>query len=157
TLLSRNNQPQNVQFPEVVEALRASLDRPAVVDGEIVCFDEEGRTSFRVLQQRFHLKDRDEVRARARRFPASVYLFDLLYLGGSDVRYLPLEERKDLLRGAVRWSNRVRWTEYETGSGAALLRAACAEGQEGIIGKRLGSRCTSGRSDQWVKIKSSAG
>ena len=55
-LLSRNNQPQNFQFPEVAEALRDSLRRPAVVDGEVVCFDEHGRSSFRALQQRFHLK-----------------------------------------------------------------------------------------------------
>src|SRR5436190_672424 len=61
TLLSRNNQPQNFQFPDIVEALSAALDRPALVDGEVVCFDDQGKTSFRALQQRFHLKDEAEV------------------------------------------------------------------------------------------------
>src|SRR5436305_3483575 len=65
TLLSRNDQPQNFQFPDVAEALRAALPRPTVVDGEVVCFDASGRTSFRELQQRFHLKDAAEVQARA--------------------------------------------------------------------------------------------
>src|SRR5262249_7738852 len=77
TLLSRNNQSQNVPFPDVVEALRAALRRPALVDGEVVCFDDQGRSSFHVLQQRFHLKDAAEARARAARFPAYLYLFDL--------------------------------------------------------------------------------
>src|SRR5262249_19629624 len=113
TLLSRNNQLQNVAFPDVVEPLRAALDRPALVDGEVVCFDDQGRTSFRALQQRFHLKDQAEARDRADRFPAYLYLFDLLYLDGEDLTALPLEERKRRLRGAVRWSDRVRWTEAQ--------------------------------------------
>ncbi len=113
TLLSRYGDPQNVPFPDVVEALGEALDRPAIVDGEVVCFDERGRTSFRELQQRFHLKDLAEVEARRERYPASVYLFDVLYLDGRDVRDLPLRERKELLRKAVRWSERVLWTPYE--------------------------------------------
>src|SRR5438067_1329204 len=55
TLLSRNQLSQNFQFPDIVEALEDSLAQPCIVDGEIVCFDEHGRSSFRSLQQRFHL------------------------------------------------------------------------------------------------------
>src|SRR5437867_1745000 len=57
TLLSRNGKPQEFQFPDVAAALRAALKQPAIVDGEVVCFDDRGRTSFRALQQRFHLTD----------------------------------------------------------------------------------------------------
>src|SRR3954465_12910312 len=65
TLLSRNDKPQEAMFPDVAAALRQALPEPAVADGEVVCFDAEGRTSFRALQQRFHLLDPDEIRARA--------------------------------------------------------------------------------------------
>src|SRR5205814_1670432 len=51
------------------------------------------------------------------------------------------------------WSDRVRWTEYEAKNGKALWRQACAEGQEGIIGKHAQSRYVGGRSDRWVKVK----
>src|SRR5262245_27304795 len=51
TLLSRNDKPQEAMFPDAATALRAALPRPAVADGEIVCFDADGRTSFRALQQ----------------------------------------------------------------------------------------------------------
>src|SRR5262245_33849578 len=51
TLISRNGKVQNFQFPEVAAALRDAVDLPAVLDGEIVCFDESGKTSFRALQQ----------------------------------------------------------------------------------------------------------
>jgi bifunctional non-homologous end joining protein LigD len=152
-LLSRNNQSQNFQFPDVADALRESLARPAVVDGEVVCFDEHGGTSFRALQQRFHLKDVAEVRARMRKYPAYLHLFDILYLDGDDLTGRPLEERKRLLRDAVRWSDRVRWTEFERANGTALWRQACRAGEEGIIGKHLQSRYPGGRSDRWVKVK----
>ncbi len=153
TLLSRNNQPQNFQFPEIAEALRDSLDRPAVVDGEIVCFDAQGRSSFRALQQRFHLKNAAEVQERMEEHPAYLYLFDILYLDRYPLTGLPLEERKRLLRGAVAWSDRVRWTPHEEGRGTRLWKKACREGQEGIIGKHRQSRYVDGRSDWWVKVK----
>ncbi len=153
TLLSRNDQPQNFQFPDVAEALRQAMPRPMIVDGEVVCFDESGRTSFRALQQRFHLKNADEVRARAEQHPASIHLFDILYLDGRDLTGLPLAERKELLKAAVRWSERVLWTEYERGGGKALLERACRSGEEGIIGKDARSRYVAGRSSAWVKVK----
>src|SRR6266404_9031774 len=96
-LLSRNQAAQNFQFPDIVEALQASLTRPAIVDGEIVCFDEHGQSSFRSLQQRFHLKNAREVEARRKQHPAYIYLFDLLYVDQYDITTLPLKDRKKLL------------------------------------------------------------
>jgi bifunctional non-homologous end joining protein LigD len=52
-LLSRNYASQNFQFPDVVAALQGSLTRPGIVDGEVVCLDEDGHSSFRALHQRF--------------------------------------------------------------------------------------------------------
>jgi bifunctional non-homologous end joining protein LigD len=153
TLLSRNGQAQDFRFPEVSQSLRTALKRPSLVDGEIVCFDAHGRTSFRLLQQRFHLKDAAEVAARRERYPAFVYLFDLLWLDGRDVTELPLEERKKLLQGAVRWSDRVRWTDFHEADGKALYRRACREGAEGVMAKRRSSRYAAGRSDAWLKVK----
>src|SRR5437868_4230431 len=152
-LLSRNNQPQNFQFPDVEDSLRPALSGPAVVDGEVVCFDERGLSSFRALQQRFHLKDAADVQSRMAEYPAYLYLFDVLYLDRYDLTPLPLEERKQLLGEAVRWSDRVRQTEFQAGKGKAMLQDACRQGMEGIIGKHRRSRYESGRSAHWVKIK----
>jgi bifunctional non-homologous end joining protein LigD len=153
TLLSRNDRPQEALFPDVAAALRRALPRPAVVDGEVVCFDEQGRTSFHALQQRFHLTDPDEIRARAEQFPAFIFLFDLLWLDGRDLTGEPLSERKRLLRGAVAWSDRVRWTEFREGQGKALFREACRRGEEGVIGKLLTSLYVGRRDPAWVKVK----
>jgi bifunctional non-homologous end joining protein LigD len=153
TLLSRNHQPQNLQFPDIVAALQASLRYPAIVDGEVVCFDAQGRTSFRSLQQRFHLKDAAEVQERMQQYPAYLYLFDLLYVDRFDVSRLPLDKRKELLREAVDWSEHIRWTPFQEGEGMRLWRQACREESEGIVGKLRSSRYVHGRSDAWVKIK----
>ncbi len=153
TLLSRNNQSQNFQFPEIEKALSQALQVPALVDGEIVCLDAEGRSRFSLLQQRFHLLDASEVAVRARRHPAVLYLFDILHWDSHDLTGLSLARRKEVLRRAIRWSDRVRWTEFQAAEGTALLRQACERGEEGIIGKRLDSRYEAGRSGAWVKIK----
>jgi bifunctional non-homologous end joining protein LigD len=153
TLLSRYGESQNFQFPEIVQALESSLRRPAIVDGEVVCFDSDGKTSFRSLQQRFHLKNAAEVRARMEKYPAFIYLFDLLYHDRYDLTRVPLEERKKILRKAVRWSDRVRWTEFQPEKGTELWRRACRRHEEGIVGKHLKSLYVAARSSWWVKIK----
>ena len=153
TLLSRNDKPQEARFPEIAEGLRAALSGPAIVDGEVVCLDESGKTSFRSLQQRFHLDDPAEIRRRMEKHPAFLYLFDILYLDRYDLTALPLSRRRELLREAVAWSDRVRLTESEPGRGIESWRRACEAGEEGIVGKRLDSPYVPGRSDAWVKIK----
>src|SRR3954463_3014562 len=85
TLLSRNNKPQESRFPEIVDGLGQALRSPAIIDGEVVCLDESGKSSFRELQQRFHLDDPSEIRRRLERHPAYLYAFDVLYLDRSDV------------------------------------------------------------------------
>src|SRR3954469_1239090 len=115
TLISRNGKSQNVQFPDVAAALEQALAKPTVLDGEVVCFDEHGRSSFRALQQRFHLLDAGEIRERSKKYPAYIYLFDVLYHDGYDVTSLALGDRKTVLRHAVHWSDLVRETPFERG------------------------------------------
>ena len=153
TLISRNGKTQNFQFPEVHEALRRSLRRPAVLDGEVVCFDEQGKTSFRAIQQRFHLLNETEVRERAKRYPAYIYVFDILYYDRFAVTRLPLSERKAILAVAVRWSDVVRQTPYKRGKGIAELKSACRRGEEGILAKDWNAPYVPGRGAAWVKVK----
>jgi len=152
-LLSRYGHDDALWFPEICAELSRNLSEPALVDGEIVSLDEHGNSKFRLLQQRFHLTDSREIARRAKQFPACFYLFDLLYTQRYDVRALPLIERKNLLRYAVHWSDRLRWTDWSPYHGLRLFHKACQRGEEGIIGKRMESPYISRRSRDWVKIK----
>jgi bifunctional non-homologous end joining protein LigD len=152
-LLSRQYKAQNTQFPEVMNALHTSLPYPVILDGEVVCLDANGNSSFRLLQQRLHLHDPTVIEARMRQYPAYLYIFDLLYLDHYDVSGLPLEQRKGLLSQSVRWSDRIRWTEYTPEKGTQLFQDKCERGGEGVVGKHRQSLYVPGRSRSWVKIK----
>jgi DNA ligase D-like protein (predicted ligase) len=154
-LLSRNDKPQNFQFPEIVAGLKRSIAKPAVVDGEVVCLDENGKSSFRLLQQRFHLTVESLVRSRMARFPTDLYLFDILYFDQFDLRKLALNDRKRILKQAVKWKTPIRMTPMTLDRGIEMFHEACDRGEEGIIAKRADSRYTGDRGGAWLKIKCS--
>jgi bifunctional non-homologous end joining protein LigD len=144
-LLSRNDLPMNARYPEIVQAL-AGQRGDFAVDGEVVAFDG-AQTSFAKLTRR----GREPV-------PVFLYLFDVLWVDGRDVRALPLRERRRLLRAAVRFDDPLRRSAHRTGDGEAFFAEACANGWEGLIAKRADSPYASGRrSRDWLKLKCTQG
>jgi bifunctional non-homologous end joining protein LigD len=144
-LLSRNDLSLNARYPELVTALEAEGCERFAVDGEVVAFDG-ARTSFARLAARGH-----------RRVPVFLYVFDLLWLDGHDVRELPLRARKRLLRSALRFEGPVRLTPYRNEAGEALFADACRRGWEGVIAKRAESPYRATRSRDWLKFKCEKG
>lgn len=149
-LLSRNHQPLNGTYPELVEALAAQRTTRFVVDGEVVAFQGR-RTSFARLQGRLGITD--PAVARASHIPVYYYLFDLLHLDGEDTTALPLRWRKRLLRAAISFDDPLRNTAHRVGDGLAAYQSACKRGDEGVIAKLADSRYDSGRSKNWLKFK----
>jgi bifunctional non-homologous end joining protein LigD len=150
-LLSRNRQPLNDTYPELVDALAAQHTLRFVVDGEVVAFQGE-HTSFQRLQGRLGITNPGE--ARASRIPVSYCLFDLLHLDGYRTIRLPLIWRKRLLHDAVRWDDPLRYTTHRWTDGQAAYREACEHGDEGVIAKLADSRYEEGRrSPNWLKFK----
>ncbi len=154
-LLSRNELHQEAQFPEIVSVLQKCVKRPCLLDGEIVCLDESGKSSFRALQQRFHIQDLGVVAQRVKLYPAYLYVFDILFDGKEDLRSLKLADRKKRLKSGIEWNKTIRFTPPTPGKGVAMLRDACRRGEEGIVAKRTGSTYSGDRSGSWLKIKCS--
>ncbi|HUP58429.1 MAG TPA: non-homologous end-joining DNA ligase [Bdellovibrionota bacterium] len=152
-LVSRNGKDQTLAFPEIQSALAHAARRGFRIDGEIVCLDSHGRSSFKLLQQRMHVEDPEEIERRAREFPAVLFVFDMLQDGHEDVRLLPLEKRKARLRAALDWNDTIRFIEPLETTGKRAYRAACSRSDEGIVAKRLGSPYLGARTGDWVKIK----
>lgn len=136
---SRNELDLEPRFPKVAEALGKLKVGEVVLDGEIVALDEKGAPRFQLLQQ-----GNREV----------IFLFDILWLDGNDLRRRPYEERRALLEKILRRPPAlVRVAErLDLPGGEALLRAA-STGYEGIIAKRLTSVYEPKRSKEWLKIK----
>lgn len=149
-LLSRNRQPLNGTYPELVDALAAQHTTRFVVDGEVVAF-EGRRTSFARLQGRLGITDAEA--ARASRIPVFYYLFDLLHLDGMSTTEVPLMWRKRLLRKAIDFTDPLRCAPHRVEDGMAAYQAACARGDEGVIAKRAGSTYEGRRSPNWLKFK----
>lgn len=149
-LRSRNDLPLERTYPEIVDAIAAQAATSLVLDGEIVAFDGR-RTSFERLQGRSGIHD--PALARKSGIAVFYYVFDLLYADGTDLRRLPLRDRKRLLRQCARFADPLRLTAHRNTAGEEEYRKACARGDEGVIAKRADSTYQGGRSRDWLKFK----
>jgi bifunctional non-homologous end joining protein LigD len=145
-LWSRNHKPLTDDYPEVVEALRTVPCTNAVIDGEIVALDSEGRSRFQLLQQRGMHADRPTI---------VYYVFDLLHHDGRSFLQTPIEERQMALEVLVgKKSKVVRFSPVFETDPATLLAGVRRQGLEGIIAKKAGSLYESDRrSGTWLKCK----
>ena len=140
-LLSRNDLSLDGRYPEIAEALAGQPRERFALDGEVVAF-EGSQTSFARLAQRGH-----------RRVHVFLYVFDVLWLDGHDVRGLPLLARKRLVRTALAFADPVRLTPYRRERGEAFFEEACRKGWEGLIAKRGDRPYAARRSRDWLKLK----
>jgi bifunctional non-homologous end joining protein LigD len=152
-LLSRNGNDVTAGYPELRALNRALGSRRAILDGEIVACDSDGKPSFQLLQTRMHVRGETAVRRHAESTPVTYMLFDLLWLDGHSLVELPYSKRRAQLEALELDDARWRVPESFVGNGAALLAATREQGLEGVIGKRLDSRYVSGRHGAWTKVK----
>ena len=158
-LVSRNQNDLTAQFPELAALPQFIKARSAILDGEIVALDDEGRPSFSLMQQRTGFRPGRPRIGRRTAVPVVYYAFDLLYLDGLDLRRVPLERRKQLLAerivpgdGSVD-GNVLRFSDHYAEKGLALFQAAEQKGLEGIVAKKRASTYHETRSHDWLKIK----
>ncbi|MBW3606599.1 MAG: non-homologous end-joining DNA ligase, partial [Actinobacteria bacterium] len=141
-------------YPELSGLWERVLAWTAVLDGEIVAFDRDGRPSFERLQRRMNIRDEHMARRMAREIPVSYVVFDLLAADGEELIGQPFAHRLERLDELLVPGGPVRRSEQLGSSGTAVFAAAEQAGLEGVIGKRRSSPYRPGRrSADWVKIK----
>jgi bifunctional non-homologous end joining protein LigD len=151
-LVSRKGHVMDSQYPDLARIPELLQAETAILDGEIVAFDEQGRPSFAHLQPRIMATAKNASQF-ARSQPVTFFVFDLLYLDGCDLRQAALIERKRLLAALVKPSPLIRVSDHFLGNGPALMDVARQNGLEGVIAKRTLSRYVSKRSNDWLKVK----
>lgn len=142
-LFSRNGTDWTKRYPWIVQAALKNREQQFVIDGEAVVLGDDGVSDFNALHSRRHDEE------------VQLYAFDVLALGGEDLRPLPLSMRKTnlarLLRGRP---DGMFVAPFEAGEiGPDLFRAACRMGLEGLVSKRRDRRYAAGRSKDWIKVK----
>ena len=153
-LQSRNLRDVTRSYPELRALARELGSRSAVLDGEIVALDDQGRPSFARLQERMHVESESSARRRAEHTPVIYMIFDLLYFDGRSLMHEPYSQRR--LRLDELGLSGSSWQTPAThhGDGTALLSATAEQGLEGLVAKRLESPYEPGRrSGAWLKVK----
>jgi ATP-dependent DNA ligase len=141
-LYSRPGNDLTHRFPLIAVTLAGLRSRSCIIDGEAVACDDNGVASF------------DLVRHQRANGSIFLYAFDLIELNGDDLRRDPLEVRKATLASIVAKARPgIRFNEHIEGDGPTVFAHACKMGLEGIVSKRKGSACRSGRSPDWLKMK----
>ncbi|MGF6920846.1 DNA ligase D [Paraburkholderia sp. 40] len=146
SVFTRNGNDWTAKFSKQIEALAALGMQSAWLDGEAVVLDERDVPNFQLLQNAFDAHRPQDI---------VIYLFDLPFLNGYDLRDVPLEQRRAILRALLEGvDDRVlRFSNDFAFSADELLKSACDMALEGIIGKRRDSSYVSGRSPSWIKLK----
>jgi bifunctional non-homologous end joining protein LigD len=154
-ITGRRGGDETARYPEA-PAIRAGIRaRQAIVDGELVVLDADGRPSFERMQQRINVSREVDVRRAAAEHPVTFIAFDLLELDGRDLLSTELRIRKKTLRETVVDSPNILFAAHVERDGTSLFDVARGSGIEGIVGKRADSLYRPGiRSPDWVKIKS---
>lgn len=149
-ILTRGGHDWTHRFPGIATAAKRLDVSTAILDGEAVVLDEQGRSDFNRLTA--SLGGRGGKRASTETL---IYAFDLLYLDGIDVSGMALSERRHLLEDLLegRPLDEIRLSEEIEADGAALLKSGCQHGLEGIIAKHRDRPYRPGRKGDWLKIK----
>jgi bifunctional non-homologous end joining protein LigD len=146
TLISRNRKDATPWFPKIDAALR-KLPGSFLLDGEACVIDERGHPDFEAL--------RSVIRRPGRHSRTiAYYAFDILAVGGNDLRKLPFVERKKALEKLVDATvGRVCRVDYVIDQGREFFESVLAMNLEGVVAKRLDAPYSGGRSPAWLKFK----
>jgi bifunctional non-homologous end joining protein LigD len=152
-LVSRNQNELTARYPELTDLPHYVKAKTAILDGEVVALDEQGRPSFSLMQQRTGFRPGGRRAASNADVPVLYYAFDLLYLNGYDWRRVPLENRKKELASVLIAGDSLRYSDHYEKEGKALFEIAREKGLEGILAKKRDSIYQERRSAEWLKIK----
>jgi bifunctional non-homologous end joining protein LigD len=153
-LESRNLKDITTSYPELARLNRSLSSHTAILDGEIVAFDERGLPSFAALQRRMHVSSGAQAKRLAKATRVTYMIFDLLWLDGHSLMDLSYGERRERLAELELSGESWQTPEPLAGKGKDVKAATAAQGLEGIVAKRLDSKYEPGaRSTSWVKIK----
>lgn len=142
-LKTRNNKDYTKQFESIALSLK-KLNKTVILDGEVVSFDENGRSDFGKLQS--------SIKNSSQNFYYEI--FDILALDGKDLRNTPLIDRKIILQDTLKkCSDNLIYVDFVKNNGKKVFSFAKKNNLEGIVAKNINSIYNSKRDEDWLKIK----
>ncbi len=151
-IYSRRANKVDKQYPELASLPSAIQAKTAWLDGEICVVDEQGRTRFNGIQPRIGANS-GAVPRLVESTPVTLFLFDIMYLDGYDLRGAALEDRRKLLESICTPADHIQLSKAFDAGGEQMFEAARQMALEGILAKDRHSAYVGTRSKKWLKIK----
>jgi DNA ligase D-like protein (predicted ligase) len=145
-IFTRNGLDWTAKYRDLVTVAKQLPVTNAIVDGEIVVLNEAGLSDFGALRKAINSRQHD----------LYFVAFDLLHLDGHDLRNMALEDRREILHSLIQPDSHIQFSEPMPGDAKAIYHLIDKAGLEGMVSKRRDSSYRSGRSTNWLKIKSYA-
>lgn len=148
SLFTRNGHDWTEKFPHIAESLKEEFDvYDAILDGEAVVLDKDGKSNFQLLQNSISEQTDNAIR---------MFLFDVLYLNGEDLRSKALKERKEKLKELIPDLHPIiKYSDHVLQRGDEFFKMSCKYELEGIVSKEAEAPYESGRGRLWTKTKCS--
>ncbi|QPC95798.1 RNA ligase family protein [Mesorhizobium sp. INR15] len=145
-IFTRNGLDWTAKYRDLAGAAKRLGFDNAIIDGEIVALNEAGLSDFAALRKAITSRQHD----------LYFVAFDLLHLNGHDPRDMALKDRREILEGIIQLDSHIQFSQALPGDAKAIFELVYKAGIEGIVSKRRDSKYRSGRSTNWLKIKSYA-
>jgi len=150
-LINRRKRDITYRYPELREIWKNIKDN-VIIDGELVIL-EGHKPNFNLLQKREQIENKTEIELRSKKFPATIFVFDILELKGKKLTNLPILERKKILKNQIKPCSKLALTPYSK-DGNVLWKKIKKMGMEGVMAKKINSKYYPGRRmREWLKIK----
>ncbi|TPM92746.1 ATP-dependent DNA ligase [Mesorhizobium sp. B2-1-3A] len=145
-IFTRNGHNWTMKYRNLVGAAKRLEVESAIIDGEIVVLNQAGLSDYAALRKAITRREQD----------LYFVAFDLLHLNGHDLRDMALEDRREILEGIIEQDDHIQFSQAMPGEASAIFHLIDEAGIEGMVSKRRDSKYRSGRSTNWLKIKSYA-
>ena len=142
-IYTRNGHDWTARYRDLVREADSLGAESAIVDGEIIVLNEAGLSDFGELRKAITRRQHD----------LYFVAFDLLHLNGHDLRYMALEERREILTSMIEPGGRIQFSEPLPGEAKAIFHLVDQAGLAGMVSKRRDSKYRSGASTNWLKAK----
>ncbi|PKM94487.1 MAG: ATP-dependent DNA ligase [Firmicutes bacterium HGW-Firmicutes-1] len=152
-VLTKKGNERTAFYPELQEVIQLLQGKEAILDGEMVVFDNQGRPSFANILMRERIRTFERLNQYLVKYPVKYIVFDILYLDGKDLRKKSLIQRKKILNDKMSKSPNISITD-DFDDGHALYKLMKDQNLEGIVSKKKNSVYIEGKShNEWLKIK----
>ncbi len=148
-IVNRRGFERSNQYPEL-QHLAKNIKGYNILDSEIVVLNKKGIDDFGLLARREHLLDKEKIKDRAKKTPATIMVFDILVSDGKDIMNKPLKDRQRILKKVLPKDKRIIEVKSIKNTEENFKKLINKKDVEGAVFKDINSRYDNSRDSKWL-------